>query len=200
MAIGESEATATALARLAELRTHLSAFEYATVGLFGHSQENVILRAAASVPLSASFVSQIDRILGLNDADDVLHYEDKRRDIGRKIRIKNGKLAAVRLSGDAAAKDWLRDWLAQGASVPHLTRVLLAPSAKPPQDFAPRGRVICNCLNISESEIMAQLKSMSTQSPNTLSVLQTALKCGTECGSCLPELRRIIQTEILEAA
>jgi assimilatory nitrate reductase catalytic subunit len=200
MAIGEPEQAATALARMAELRTHLRAFEYASVGLFGHSQENVILRAAASVPLSASFVAQIDRILGLNDADDVLHYEDKRRSIGRKIRIKDGKLAAVRLSGDAAAKDWLRDWLAQGTSVVHLTRVLLAPSAKPPQDFAPRGRVICNCLNVSESEIMAHLKSIPAHTSDSLNGLQTALKCGTECGSCLPELRRIIQTEILEAA
>ena len=200
MAIGEPDEAATALARLAKLRTHLSAFEYASVGLFGHSQENVILRAAASVPLSASFVAQIDHILGLNDAGDVLHYEDKRRDIGRKIRIKDGKLAAVRLSGDAAAKDWLQDWLAQGASVSHLTRMLLAPSAKPPQDFTPRGRVICNCLNTSESEIMAQLKSIPMQSAHTLVALQGALKCGTECGSCLPELRRIIQAESLAAA
>ena len=200
MAIGEPEKTATALARLAQLRKHLSAFEYASVGLFGHSREHVILRAAASVPLSANFVAQIDHILGLNDADEVLYYEDKRRDVGRKIRIKEGKLAAVRLSGDAAAKDWLQEWLAQGASVSHLSRVLLAPSAKPPQDFSPRGRVICNCLNVSEAEIMSQLKAIPIQTSNTLGILQSALKCGTECGSCLPELRRIVQAEILEAA
>ena len=200
MAIGEPEDVASALARLEKLRVHLSAFEYASVGLFGYGQENVILRGAASVPLSANFVAQIDHILGLDNAGDVLHYEDKRRDIGRKIRIKDGKLAAVRLSGDAAAKDWLQDWLVQGTVVSHLTRVLLAPSAKPPQDFAPRGRVICNCLNIAESEIMTQLKTMPMQSTNKLALIQNALNCGTECGSCLPELRRMIQTETREAA
>jgi assimilatory nitrate reductase catalytic subunit len=200
MATGELQGTDTAHARLAKLRAHLSAFEYASIGLFGRSQENVILRAAASVPLSANFMAQIDRILGLDDADAVLHYEDKRRDIGRKIRIKDGKLAAVRLSGDVAAKDWLHDWLAQGTSVTHLTRLLLAPGAKPPQEFASRGRVICNCLNVSESEIFTELKSISRQNPNILGALQTALACGTECGSCLPELRRFIQTATLEAA
>ena len=200
MAIGEEDETSTALARLSELRKHLSAFEYASVGLFGHSQENVILRAAASVPLSAHFVAQIDRILGLDQADDVLQYEDKRREVGRRMRIKDGKLAALRLSGDVAAKDWLQDWLAQGTPVAHLTRVLLAPSAKPPQGFTPRGRVICNCLNISEVEIMNQLKTIPPRAENRLGALQGALKCGTECGSCVPELRRIIQTEILEAA
>jgi len=55
-------------------------------------------------------------------------------------------------------------------------------------------------LNISESEIMAQLKSIPMQSATTLVALQSSLKCGTECGSCLPELRRIIQAETLEAA
>ena len=200
MAIGEPEESATALARLADLRKHLSAFEYAAVGLFGHSQENVILRAAASIPLSDGFVAQIDRILGLGDADKVLSYQDKRRNNGRKLRIKDGKLAAVRLSGDAAAKDWLRDWLALGTPVSHLTRVLLAPGAKPPLGFVPRGRVICNCLNISESDIMTYLKSNFMQHTNTLGALQGALKCGTECGSCLPELRRIVDAETREAA
>ena len=200
MAIGEGEESSTAFARLSELRKHLSAFEYASVGLFGHSQENVIFRAAASVPLSAHFVAQIDHILGLADADDVLRYEDKRRDVGRKMRIKDGKLAALRLSGDVASKDWLQDWLTQGTPVAHLTRVLLAPSAKPPQNFTPRGRVICNCLNISEVEIINQLKSIRNDSQNRLDALLSALKCGTECGSCMPELRRMIQTEMLEAA
>ena len=200
IAVGEPHETGTALARLAELRKHLGAFEYAALGLFGHSQENVILRAAASVPLSANFVAQVDRILGLENVDGVLHYEDKRRDVGRKMRIKDGRLAAVRLSGDVAAKDWLQDWLAQGTTVSHLTRVLLTPSAKPPRDFAPRGRVICNCLNVSEAEIMNQLKVIPLHSQNRLGELQGALKCGTECGSCLPELRRIVRAEILEAA
>jgi assimilatory nitrate reductase catalytic subunit len=200
MAIGEPDEAATALTRLAKLRDHLSAFEYASVGLFGQSQESVIFRAAASVPLSASFVAQIDRILGMTGTDDVLHYDDRRRDIGRKIRVKNGKLAALRLSGDASAKDWLQDWLAQGTTVSHLTRVLLTPSAKPPQNFKPRGRVICNCLNIAESEIVTQLKSISDRSVNKLGALQSTLKCGTECGSCLPELRRMVQMETLEAA
>ncbi len=200
MAVGEPEESATALARLADLRKHLSAFEYASVGLFGHGQENVILRAAASVPLSDDFVAQIDRILGLDDTHKVLSYQDKRRNNGRKLRIKDGKLAAVRLSGDAAAKDWLRDWLALGTPVSHLTRMLLAPGAKPPQGFVPRGRVICNCLNVSESDIMTYLKSNFMHNANTLDALQGALKCGTECGSCLPELRRIIDAETRQAA
>jgi assimilatory nitrate reductase catalytic subunit len=42
------------------------------------------------------------------------------------------------------------------------------------------GRTICNCYNVTEAQIATY---------RTLDELQTALKCGTNCGSCLPELR-----------
>ena len=200
MAIDQSGDGGRADAQLSELRKHMAAFEFASVGLFGHDRAGVVLRAAASVPLSAAFVAQIDRILGLEESNEVLNYEDKRRNVGRKMRLSDGRLAAVRLSGDISAQEWLQDWLSTGMTVSHLTRVLLAPNSKPPQDFAPRGRVICNCLNISEAEIMNQLKVIPLDSKNKLAALQGALKCGTECGSCMPELRRITQAEILEAA
>jgi assimilatory nitrate reductase catalytic subunit len=200
MAIEDDEQPGRALACLQQLRGHLSAFEYASVGLFGHRHEGVILRAAASVPLSPSFVAEIDAILGLNETESVLAYEDKRRSVGRKLRIKDGKLSAVRLSGDAMAKEWLRDWLAEGMSVAHLNRVLLAPTVKPPQGFVPRGRVVCNCLNISESEILACLSSDAAVSGDRLVTLQNKLRCGTECGSCVPELRRMAAAPLEEAA
>ena len=200
MAIEDDKQPGRALAGLQQLRRHLSAFEYASVGLFGHRHEGVIFRAAASVPLSPNFVAEVDAILGLNETESVLAYEDKRRSVGRRLRIKNGKLAAVRLSGDAMAKDWLRDWLAEGMSVTHLTRVLLAPAVKPPQGFVPRGRVVCNCLNVSESEILACLNSDAVQSGDRLVALQSKLRCGTKCGSCVPELRRMVAAPLQAAA
>ncbi len=200
MAIEDDEQPGRALAGLHQLRRHLNAFEYASVGLFGHRHEGVILRAAASVPLSQDFVAEVDAIFGLNETESVLAYEDKRRSVGRRLRIKDGKLAAVRLSGDAMAKDWLRDWLAEGMSVAHLNRVLLAPAVKPPQGFVPRGRVVCNCLNVSESEILACLNSEAAQDGDRLLTLQSKLRCGTECGSCVPELRRMVSAPLQEAA
>ena len=46
--------------------------------------------------------------------------------------------------------------------------------------LAPRGRTICSCFGVGETEIAAF---------KTLHELQAKLKCGTNCGSCLPELR-----------
>src|SRR5258708_2318395 len=54
-----------------------------------------------------------------------------------------------------------------------------------PDEDAKRGRTVCNCFDVAEGEIDAFLAQS-----NSLPELQASLKCGTNCGSCLPELRR----------
>ena len=39
--------------------------------------------------------------------------------------------------------------------------------------------------------IRARLASAAGSPPERLAALQAGLKCGTQCGSCLPELRRL---------
>ena len=57
------------------------------------------------------------------------------------------------------------------------------------------GRVICNCLDVSENEIMENIELGAD-----LLTLQAKLKCGTECGSCVPELKRLVQMHGRHAA
>ncbi|MEW6690615.1 MAG: (2Fe-2S)-binding protein, partial [Pseudomonadota bacterium] len=47
-------------------------------------------------------------------------------------------------------------------------------------------RAVCACFRIGEAEIRAAVTAGAT-----LEKLQQELKCGTNCGSCLPELRRL---------
>jgi assimilatory nitrate reductase catalytic subunit len=46
---------------------------------------------------------------------------------------------------------------------------------------------VCNCLNVAESDIVTAIAAGAD-----LAALQTTLKCGTECGSCVPELKRLL--------
>ena len=56
-----------------------------------------------------------------------------------------------------------------------------------------RGRIVCNCLNVAESEIVEALAARPSDAPEeALSGLQRTLRCGTSCGSCVPELKKII--------
>ena len=77
-------------------------------------------------------------------------------------------------------------------------RQLLSPGARPPIAVAARGRQVCSCFDVSESAIAAELDSIEREraalSPEAaLAALQQRLKCGTNCGSCIPELKRIVR-------
>ncbi len=48
-------------------------------------------------------------------------------------------------------------------------------------------RAVCACFNVGESKICAAVAAGAT-----FAGLQTNLKCGTNCGSCVPELRRLV--------
>lgn len=48
-------------------------------------------------------------------------------------------------------------------------------------------RAICACFKVGESEIRAAVAAGAT-----VARLQKDLKCGTNCGSCVPELRRLV--------
>jgi assimilatory nitrate reductase catalytic subunit len=48
---------------------------------------------------------------------------------------------------------------------------------------------ICSCFEVSQSQISQSLADGVT----TVEGLGSALKCGTNCGSCVPELKRLIQ-------
>ena len=48
------------------------------------------------------------------------------------------------------------------------------------------GRAVCACFNVAESQIRDAVAAGAS-----LARLQKDLKCGTNCGSCVPELRRL---------
>jgi bacterioferritin-associated ferredoxin len=52
-----------------------------------------------------------------------------------------------------------------------------------------RGKIICNCLDVAENDIIEACNAGAD-----LITLKNKFQCGTECGSCLPELKRLVQT------
>jgi assimilatory nitrate reductase catalytic subunit len=46
---------------------------------------------------------------------------------------------------------------------------------------------------VGEAEITSYLHGAEGPDEMRLSALQTDLKCGTNCGSCLPELKRLVR-------
>ncbi|KAB2890575.1 MAG: hypothetical protein F9K35_19085, partial [Burkholderiaceae bacterium] len=57
----------------------------------------------------------------------------------------------------------------------------------------PRGRQVCTCFNVEEDAITATLATCHGTEDARLAQLQGQLRCGTNCGSCIPELKRLVR-------
>jgi assimilatory nitrate reductase catalytic subunit len=48
---------------------------------------------------------------------------------------------------------------------------------------------------VTENAICARLAECGGNDSERLAALQGALKCGTNCGSCVPELKRMVRSQ-----
>ena len=172
---------------------------FASTTLIGNERPGVVLRLAAAHAPEGAALAQIDRVLGLTGLA-TLAYDDSRRNLGRRVRVDDSRLVGVRLAGDLAAESWMRDFFLSGASVVALRQRLLAGSNAAPPGFKPRGNVVCNCFNVSASEIIDFCATTTGDAAAKLAALQRAKQCGTNCGSCLPELRTLVRGAVTASA
>ena len=175
------------LALLARARRLLPEFAFASVGLYGRAEPLVVLRAAHGEALPESRLHEIDALFGLADDAAAIVYADHRRQISKRAIAPDGTLIGVRLAGETQAQSWLKDVMADDALDAALIRWAVAPIGRRPGKLPQKSRIVCNCADISEAQIAADLAAGAT-----LAMLQEKRKCGTFCGSCLPELRQMV--------
>jgi assimilatory nitrate reductase catalytic subunit len=184
-----------ALALQSAMRPYMRGFAYGACTLFGREKVGVLFRAADDYPAAPELVRKIEAHFGI-EGTDVLRYDDTRRGNSRRILVRDGKLAAVSLAGDISAERWLKEYLEAEQPVATLGRLLLMPSSEAPKGFKARGRIVCNCFNVAETQINEALDAndwINCSLPEqVLAAMQEKLKCGTNCGSCVPELKKII--------
>ena len=168
--------------------------EGAALGLFGRERPAVLLRAASAAPVEEALLNDIDAMLAL-DPGKCLSYADARRGISKRVMIEAGQVAGVRLTGETAARDWLKEAITDGLPADAVRRWVLAPVASLPQTGTARGRIVCACENVGEREIEALVSQGAG-----LEALKDELRCGTGCGSCVPELKAILRNRSKAAA
>jgi len=62
-----------------------------------------------------------------------------------------------------------------------------------PAQGAATGRIICSCMAVGEQTILQAV----AQGCRTTQALGEKLKCGTQCGSCIPELKQLLLSEVM---
>jgi assimilatory nitrate reductase catalytic subunit len=185
-----------ALAAREGLRALMAQFPFASCVPFGRERTGLLFRAAAHDAPDPALVERIEALLGLDSAD-VLRYADKRLGQRRTARLvragESTRLEAFVLAGDTRAEVWIKPLLQDELPAAGYGRLLLMPGAKAPVAVVAKGRQVCTCFNVTEDAIQARLQTCSGSDEQRLAALQAGLQCGTNCGSCVPELKRLVR-------
>ncbi len=192
-------------------RTLYAEFDAAVCVPVGREQTGVLFRAASA---QAPGKEIVDRLQALFECEggDVMVYSDPRTNAQRRIGVKlqatpqgqKAMLSKVFLAGNIESEAWLRNYFDQQLDVMPLRSFLLAPASQPPGVHTEAVRMVCNCVGVSEQAIQAGIAIACAKSSGVnpfgdenevLTGLQANLKCGTQCGSCVPEIRKLIRAQ-----
>ena len=159
-------------------------------------RHGLLFRASHFEAPSDALLEMIEVLLNL-DNPFVVRYADKKRGQRRAALLQRHAtqttLEGFLLAGDTSAETWITTLLKDELPAQAYGRALLLPGAKPPVPVLSRGQQVCACFNVSDSAISAHLNTCHGTDGARFASLQSALKCGTNCGSCVPQLQRMVK-------
>ena len=168
---------------------------------FGRERSGLLIRGAADEPMPNAWLTRLEQLVGL-DAPGVMHYADGRRGQRRSMRLVphadgGQRLEGLLLAGDTSAEAWIKTLLQDELPAQTYGRLLLQPGSQPPMAVVAKGRQVCSCFDVTEPQIDDALARCAAEldADARLARLQSTLRCGTNCGSCLPELRQLIRVK-----
>ncbi|MBU0653843.1 MAG: molybdopterin-dependent oxidoreductase [Gammaproteobacteria bacterium] len=119
-------------------------------------------------------------------------YYDPARQTYRAARFIGGQLESCLFISASAGllpqREWLVSLFAQDSLQPAERASLLA--GKPLRAGEDRGRTVCACFNVGEKTIRTAIAAQGLKSVEDIG---RCLNAGTNCGSCVPELKALLQ-------
>ena len=189
----------------AQLQSLMAQFAFASctpfsnnlpAGATQHERSGVLFRAAGHEAPPDELLQKIETLLNLSGAD-ILRYADKKRGQRRAVRLVNAvgetRLDGFLLAGDTSSQSWIKTLLQDELAANAYGRALLMPGAKPPVTIVSRGKTVCTCFNVTDLAIQTHLNQAGGSDKERLASLQATLQCGTNCGSCIPQLQRMVR-------
>lgn len=132
--------------------------------------------------------TRVQKMLG--DSAELAEYIDRQRGVYRAASFVADELIGCLFIGAAeTAPPWdaVRGLFAAGTLANEARRVLL--SARSTQGLVSTGPIVCACYGVDVAAIRAAIQAGA---PTSVEGIGAALRAGTNCGSCLPELKRLV--------
>lgn len=125
--------------------------------------------------------------------EETLAYCDQFKGHHRFIKFKGDRLKGALFVAPepvAVSRAWAGELLQKKFETPATRLQLLA--ARPGADQPDRGAIVCSCFSVGINQIS---EAVCEDGLRTLDEIGAHLKAGTNCGSCRPEIRRIIDDQ-----
>ncbi|WP_137175292.1 nitrate reductase [Massilia sp. HP4] len=130
-------------------------------------------------------------LLGAGEDADWIEYQDKSEGMLRAALVVDGRLEAclfVSRRPDLPARAWLGELFARPALSGPERATLLAGRA-PAQGPDP-GPTVCSCFGVGRNTICAAIEKRDLKTPAEVTA---CLRAGGNCGSCIPEIKSLLQ-------
>jgi assimilatory nitrate reductase catalytic subunit len=130
------------------------------------------------------------RLLHIPAEAELVSYSDPRKAMFRYAGLLHGQLAACVFFGPAGAEfagvEQAKGFL--GKEISALDRIALLAGSNGKGAKA-TGKIVCSCFAVSEDSIRTAIQADGLTSPAQIGA---RLKAGTNCGSCIPELKKLL--------
>lgn len=130
------------------------------------------------------------RQFGHRASDECIEYADRAAGRYRWALLRSGRLFAcffVSTVPELPSRTWLSSLFASEA-LPDTTRKSLL-AGRPASAEQDPGAIVCACFGVGANTLRGAIASQHLRSPEAIGA---ALKAGTNCGSCIPELKILL--------
>ncbi len=135
--------------------------------------------------------SVLRRLLGISADTELVSYSDPRKAMFRYAGILHGQLAACIFFGPPGADfpgvEKAKTLLGRDISPMERIALLAGSNTAGEKSF----KTICSCFAVSEEKILTAIRVEGLTTPAQIGA---RLKAGTNCGSCIPELKKLLHS------
>ena len=170
--------------------------------LLGGAAEFTTVDDATKLKLSGVDVASFGDALAATDGALEIVYADPARGLYQKIVVSDdaSTLLGGIFVGDASPYLSLRPLLGRPLSAEPGAYLSAAGAEAPANADLPDDALICSCNNVTVGAVRsAVLGDEHTEGCTELSALKTCTRAGTQCGSCVPLVKRVLETELTNA-
>lgn len=173
--------------------------EVAADRLLGGTAEFDTIDDATKLKLSGVDVASFGDTRASSDGALEIVYADPARGLYQKLVVSDDArtLLGGIFVGDAEPYAGLRPMLGRELASEPSAYLSAAGGAAPGGSDLPDDALVCSCNNVSAGEIRAAVRGDHGQEPCTdLATLKTCSRAGTQCGSCVPLVKRLLESEL----